>query len=170
MKKTWFYGALCFAFVLGLFAAKMPFKAAAAATSMPPAGWTLHIDALKHFGSGDATKVAHHWCKGGLAGGILECKIYDSDAPNARLVEVETIVPASVYRKFPKSEQALWHYHRVEIPLVHAMLPGMPAAQQKKVVASLLETYGKIWMLWDPSKTQNGWPTGQPSVVVLPKE
>ena len=170
MKNAWVIGALCFAFVLGVFASKMPVRTAeAATTAMPSSGWTLHIDALDHFGSRNASKVAHHWCKGGLAGGILECQIYDSDAPNARLVEIETIVPSSVYKAFPKSEQALWHYHRVEIPLVHATLPGMPPAQQKKVVASLLETYGKIWMLWDPSKTQNGWPTGQPSVVILPK-
>ena len=80
----------------------------------------------------------------------------------------ETIVPANVWKTFSKFEQALCHYHRVEIPLVHATLPGLPPAQQKKVVASLLETYGKIWLLCNPVDTSGGWPTGRPSIVILP--
>lgn len=169
MKRSFIVFAVCLAFVAGFFAARLqPQPAAAAAASMPSSGWTLHIDAQKHFGAGHPTQIAHHWCKGGLAGGLTECQIYDSDAPNARLVEIETIVPTAVWRTFPKSEQALWHYHRVEIPLVHATLPGMPPAQQKKVVASMLETYGKIWELWNPLDTASGWPTGKPSIVILP--
>jgi len=169
MKKSLLAIPIALAFVLGFVASRLPTQTAAASPPSPPsAGWTLHIDAQKHFGSAHATQIAHHWCKGGLTGGILECQIYDSDAPNARLVEVETIVPTKVWQSFPKSEQALWHYHKVEIPLVHATLPGMPVAQQQKVVASLMETYGKIWLLWDPLTTARGYPTGRPSIVILP--
>lgn len=169
MKRSLIALVIFLAFGLGFFVSRLqPNVAAASPAGMPSAGWTLHIDALKHFGPGHPAQIAHHWCKGGLTGGVLECQIYDSDAPNARLVEIETIVPTAVWKTFPKSEQALWHYHRVEIPLVHATLPGMPLAQQKKVVASLMETYGKIWMLWDPQSTKGGWPTGTPSIVVLP--
>jgi hypothetical protein len=169
MKKPFIALAVCLAFALGVFVSKVQLNVASASPAgIPLAGWTLHIDAQKHFGVANSTQIAHHWCKGGLTGGILECQIYDSDAPNARLVEVETIVPTKAWQTFPKSEQALWHYHRVEIPLVHATLPGMPAAQQKKVVASLLDTYGKIWMLWNPANTSGGWPIGKPSIVILP--
>lgn len=167
MKKLAFLIAVLFAFTLGLLGSRFsPTPAAASAPAMPSAGWTLHIDALKHFGAGHSEQVAHHWCKA-VAGGLLECQIYDSDAANARLVEIETIVPTAVWKTFSKSEQALWHYHRAEIPKVSATLPGMPPAQQKKVVASLLETYGKLWLLWDPIDTRNGWPTGKPSIIVL---
>ena len=167
MKKLALFLAVLFAFGLGLFGSRFAIRpAAAAAPAMPSAGWTLHIDALKHMGSGHLTQVAHHWCKA-VTGGLLECQIYDSDAPHARLIEIETIVPTAVWKTFSKSEQALWHYHRVEIPKVSARLPGMPVAQQKKVVASMLETYGKLWLLWNPLDTPNGWPAGKPSVVVL---
>ena len=168
MKRSLTVLFVAMAFVLGFAAARLHPSAAVAAPSMPSSGWTLHIDAQKHFGASNSAQIAHHWCKAGLAGGLIECQIYDSDAPNARLVEIETVVPASAWKQFSKSEQAMWHYHKVEIPLVHATLPGMPAAQQKKVVASLLQTYGKIWLLWNPMVTKNGWPTGAPSVVILP--
>ncbi len=167
MKKLSLFIAVLFAFSLGLLSSRLALRpAAAAAPAMPSAGWTLHIDALKHFGPGHPAQVAHHWCKA-VSGGLLECQIYDSDAANARLIEIETIVPTAVWKTFSKSEQALWHYHRVEIPKVSATLPGMSVAQQKKVVASMLETYGKLWLLWNPLDTPNGWPTGRPSVIVL---
>lgn len=70
-----------------------------------------------------------------------------------------------MWKTFSKSEQALWHYHRVEIPRVSATLPGLSDAEAKKIVASLLETYGKIYLLWDPSA--NNQPVGKPFVHVM---
>jgi len=141
-------------------AASTPMKAAA---TSPAASFTLHIDAKRHF-PGNPNFIAHHWCRP-AAGGITECQLYDSDAANARLVGVEVVVPTAMWKSFSKSEQALWHYHRIEIPKVSATLPGMSPAEAKKVVASLLETYGKIYLMWDPSS--NNQPAGKPFVYVL---
>ena len=134
----------------------------AAATS-PASGFTLHIDAKRHF-PGNPNFIAHHWCRP-AAGGITECQLYDSDAANARLVGVEVVVPTATWKTFSKSEQSLWHYHRVEIPKVSATLPGLSPAEAKKVTASLLETYGKVYLLWDPST--NNQPVGKPFVYIL---
>ncbi len=162
-----FYLALCVsaAFVLGLFLAPhaQPVSAAAMGQTSPAQGWTLHIDAKRHFPD-HPNEIAHHWCK--AVAGMLECQIYDSDAPNAHLVAVETIVQPGVYKAFPASEKALWHWHKTEVPKVDATLPGMPLAQQKKVVASILPTYGKVDVLFDPLST-NGLPTGRPTVSIL---
>lgn len=174
MKKFGLAAALCLAFVAGFViphhgatvaGAATPAPAAATAATGPTQGWTLHVDAQKHFGDANPTGIAHHWCKP-VAGGMIECQIYDSDAPDARLVEVETIVTPAVYKSFNAQEQALWHYHKTEIPKVNATLPGMPEDQAKKVVASMLDTYGKVWMLYDPAATNN-MPTGMPTVIVL---
>ena len=133
------------------------------ASTSPASGFTLHIDAKRHV-PGNPNFIAHHWCRP-ASGGITECQLYESDAANARLVGVEVVVPAATWKTFSKSEQALWHYHRVEIPKVSATLPGMSATEAKKVVASLQETYGKVYLLWDPSA--NNEPTGKPFVYVL---
>jgi len=155
--------ALAFAFGLIVGRLQSPLPAAAAGVS-PTSGWTLHIDAEKHFGDANPTEVAHHWCKT-VAGGLIECQIYDSDAPDARLVEVETIVTPAVYNSFSPAEQALWHYHKVEIPKVNAKLPDMTPDQAVKTVAAISDTYGKVWMLWDPLSNAN--PVGSPTIVVL---
>ena len=133
------------------------------APAQAAAGFTLHIDALKHY-PGNPQAVAHHWCRP-AENGITECALFDSDAANAQLVGVEVVVPTATWKTFSLAEQAQWHYHRTEIPKVSATLPGMSPDQAKKVVASMLETYGKIYLLWDPTKSKS--PVGQPFVYIL---
>jgi len=162
MKNILVASCVCIALVFGALIG-LPHVTAAAAPNPPSQGYTLHIDALGHFPA-HPSEVAHHWCKGGLAGGLIECQLYDSDAPNAHLIGVETIVSASTFRSFSSGERTMWHYHKTEIPAVHATLPGMSPAQQKKVVASIINTYGKIYVLFDPMTTRST-PTGKPSVT-----
>jgi len=154
-------GAAALGFAGGLLAHQPPVSAE---STTPTAGFTLHIDADQHFGDVAPGKIAHHWCKA-VSADLTECQLYDGDGPNARLVGVETIVPAAVWKSLPASEQALWHYHATEIQKVHATLPDTPADQQAKIIESLKPTYGKVWILWNPEQSAN--PVGQPSIVVL---
>jgi hypothetical protein len=157
--------ALCLAFIAGVLLAHSLPTAGAATGPGPAQGWTLHIDAQKHFGDAHPMEIAHHWCKP-VENGLTECQIYNSDAANATLVGVETIVSPATYKSFPPSEQSMWHYHKDEIPKVNATLPDLTPDQAKKVVSQITDTYGKIWLLYDPMATNNQ-PTGQPSVTVL---
>jgi hypothetical protein len=133
------------------------------ATQPPSNGWTLHVDAIGHF-PGDPEMVAHHWCKP-VSGGLIQCQLYDSDATDARLVGSEVIVDAATFEAFEESEQASWHYHRQEIPAVEATLPDLSPEEAAEVVASLQETYGKVYLFWDPALGDQ--PVGQPSVVLV---
>lgn len=164
--KYLFVPALVVAFVVGISVGRVrSVPAAAAATgALPSDGYTLHIDADQHFGDAHPNAIAHHFCKP-VTGGVIECQLYDSDAPDARLVGIETIVPDKVWATFPPTEQALWHYHKDELAKIHATLPGLSPDEQKKVIASILQTYGKVWIIWDP--LANPSPVGQPTVVVL---
>ena len=165
MTRLLFVPAVVLAFVLGAFLSRIHSTPAIAATNAPPSdGWTIHIDAEQHFGDAHPTEIAHHWCKP-VSGGLSECQIYDSDAPDAHLVAIETIVSPQVYATFSPAEKALWHYHKVEIPKVHATLPDMTADQAAKTVAAMSDTYGKIWLLWDPMT--NAQPIGTPTITVL---
>jgi hypothetical protein len=71
----------------------------------------------------------------------------------------------AVWKTFPASEQGMWHYHKTELKKIHATLPGMSKAQAAKTVAQISETYGKVYILWDPMSSK--YPMGQPSVTVL---
>ena len=145
--------ALCAGFVL-----RAP--VVSAGHGMPANGWTIHIDAQKHFPN-HPTEWAHHWCKA-VAGGMLECQIYGSDDPNAPMVATEMIVQPAVYKTFDAKEQALWHWHKTEIAKVNAKMPDISAAEAKKMVEQITPTYGKVYVLYDPMDTKT--PVGQPVV------
>lgn len=136
-----------------------------AAVNKPHEGFTLHIDAEKHF-PGDGKKIAHHFCKQ-VSGGLTECQLFDGDGVDAKLVGVEMVVPADTWKNFDRVEQGMWHYHKEEIPKVNAKLPDLSAEEAAKVAKSLEETYGKIYLLWDPALGDK--PVGQPTVHILPK-
>lgn len=129
----------------------------------PSDNFTLHIDAEQHF-PGDDKKIAHHYCKP-VAGGMFECQLYDSDKSDARLVGVEVVVPTDIYNKFTAGEKGNWHYHKEEIPKVNAKLPDLSSDEAAKVVKTLEETYGKIYLLWNP--VQGDLPIGNPSITIL---
>jgi hypothetical protein len=96
---------------------------------------SLHIDAKMHF-PGRPEMIAHHWCKA-VAGGLVECQLYDSDNADARLVGVEVVVPSATFKSLVAAEKAMWHYHKTEIPKVSATLPDLSPAEAAKVAKSL---------------------------------
>ncbi len=167
MSRVGATALVCAAFVAGLLVPRPagPAQAADNTPVSPAQGWNLHIDAQKHFGDTHPDEIAHHWCKP-VSNNVTECQIYSSDSADAQLVAVETIVGPAMYNAFSKSEQAVWHYHKDEIPKVNATLPGKTPAEAKQIVDSISNTYGKIWLLYDPMTT-NGMPTGQPTITVL---
>jgi uncharacterized protein DUF1264 len=128
----------------------------------PTDGWTLHIDAKRHIPK-MPDMIAHHYCKP-VSGGLIECQLYDSDKPDARLIGAEVIVNKETWNKFSKKEKGLWHYHKVEIPKVDAVLPDVSPEEAAKIVKSIEESYGKVYILWDPAKEE---PLGKPEVSVL---
>lgn len=129
----------------------------------PVPGFTLHIDAPNHF-PGNPDAVAHHWCRPAEAG-LTECLLFTSDAANANMVGVEVIVPTATWKTFSAAEQAQWHYHRAAFAKLSPTLPGLSKAEADRVLAGMAETYGKIYLLWDPTTSNS--PTGQPFVSVL---
>lgn len=129
----------------------------------PAEGFALHVDARLHFPANKET-IAHHYCKG-VAGGMTQCLLFESDSADARLVGGEAIVGPDAYRAFPDAEKKMWHYHRTEVPKVSATFPDLSEEEGKKTLDGMLETYGKIYLLWDPGNAEG--PTGNPSVTLL---
>ena len=160
MKRSFYFTLVV---VFGLLAVVISRQSGRADATKPAEGWSLHIDAKLHF-PGKPDMIAHHYCKP-VSGGLTECQLYDSDAADARLVGVEVIVAPDVYKKFSAAEKRLWHYHKIEIPKVSATLPDVSQEEAAKVLKSIEETYGKVYILWVPWMASG--PTGRPTVSIL---
>ena len=153
---------LVFAFSVLLVCAVFAQEKVTTQATKPTEGWSLHVDAKRHIPK-MPDMIAHHYCKP-VSGGLTECQLYDSDKPDARLIGVEVIVDKETWKKFPKKEKTLWHYHKIEIPKVEAVLPDVSLEESAKIIKGMEETYGKVYILWDPIKKE---PLGKPQVSVL---
>ena len=162
MNKAVTFQVLVFSFVLSLMSAVAAEEKTVPQNIKPTDGWTLHIDAKKHIPT-MPDMIAHHYCKQ-VSGGLFECQLYDSDKPDARLIGVEVIVDKETWKKFSKKEKALWHYHKTELKKVDPTLPDLSLEEGAKTMKGMEETYGKVYILWNPAK--NG-PVGRPVVSIL---
>ena len=163
MRKTLVISFSVCAFVFLIAYAVSAEEKTASPAMKPTDGWTLHIDANKHIPK-IPDMIAHHYCKP-VSGGLTECQLYDSDKPDARLIGVEVVVDKETWKKFSKEEKALWHYHKTELLKVEPMLPDVSAEEGAKTLKSMEETYGKVYILWNPAESE---PIGNPVVSILP--
>ena len=162
MKRNLVMIFAVFAFLVLLLGNVFAQEKATAGVTKPTEGWTLHIDAKRHIPK-MPDMIAHHYCKP-VSGGLTECLLFDSDKPDARLIGIEVVVDKETWKKFSKEEKRLWHYHKIEIPKVEAVLPDVSPEESAKVIKSMEETYGKVYILWDPVKKEQ---LGKPQVSIL---
>jgi hypothetical protein len=91
-----------------------------------------------HFYNGEPQRqvIAHHYCSH-RGGDFLQCVIYDSDKPNARLIGIEYIISEELFRTLPEEEKKFWHSPVYEVTSGSLIAPRLPLANQ--VTACWLE-------------------------------
>jgi len=124
----------------------------------PADGFTLHVTAPHKFEDGTVHGPYHHYCKA-ISQEILQCLLFESTDPNARLTDVEYFVSKSVSRAHVplKAWNKYYHDHEVEIATGRVQVLDMPDAQAKEVAEAAAQTDGIIFHLWpDGAKAPNG--------------
>ena len=119
---------------------------------------TIHVMAPHKFEDGTVHGPYHHYCKG-ISPEVLQCLLFESTDPNARLTDVEYFVSKSVSRTAVplKTWNKYYHDHEVEIASGRVQVLDMPEAQAKEVAAAAAQTDGIIFHLWpDGAKAPNG--------------
>jgi hypothetical protein len=121
-----------------------PAKGATATANFAPGGDIhAHVCGI-HFYSGDMNRqvMADHYCAH-LSDEVLQCILYDSNKPGARLIGIEYIVSAKIFESLPAEEKTLWHSHNYEVKSGVLIAPGMADADEKGLMKVLIGTYGK---------------------------
>jgi Protein of unknown function (DUF1264) len=141
-------------------------KSASASTNFPPIGDIhAHVCGI-HFYSGDMSRqiIAEHYCSH-LSDEVLQCVIYDSNKPGARLIGVEYIVSAKIFESLPHEEKKLWHSHNYEVKSGVLTAPGMADAAERDLMKVLIGTYGKTWHTWQVDRGDK-LPMGIPQLMM----
>lgn len=131
----------------------------------PVAALNAYLDGF-HFYNGNmrGQMEAHHYCAI-LNEELIQCVIYDGNVAQAKLMGVEYIVSARLYRGLPAAEKSLWHSHVHEVKSGQLIAPGIAAVAEKALMQKLIGTYGKTWHTWhtDLHKTL---PLGVPQLMM----
>lgn len=148
--------ALCFLLAGAAALAQAPGPAGAPAPSPAPKptpadGHTIHVTA-PHLIDGKVRGPFHHYCKVVAPDPFIECLLYETDDPGAKLVGIEYIVaktltrdPAVVPKKLWKK---VWHDHAEEIATGNVKVLDLPAEKAKEVADTVAKTDGIVFSLW----------------------
>jgi hypothetical protein len=96
-------------------------------------------------------QVAYHFCKS-LSDDLSQCLLYDGTGPNARLLGIEYLVSADIYRKMPAEEQAYWHDHENEVDAGLLRSLTEQGNAEKATLAKIRTLYGKVFHTWVAGK------------------
>ena len=140
-------------------------KSAASATFPPIGDIHAHVCGI-HFYSGDMSRqiIAEHYCSP-QPQDVLQCVIYDSNKPGARLIGIEYIVNAKVFETLSPEEKKLWHSHNYEVKSGVLTAPGMADSAEKDLMKALIGTYGKTWHMWQVDRGDK-LPLGIPQLMM----
>jgi hypothetical protein len=124
-----------------------------------------HVCGL-HFYSSDINRqvIAQHYCSH-VSRDVRQCVIYDSDKKHARLVGIEYIISAKLFKELPAEEKKLWHSHVYEVKSGQLIAPGIPEAAEAEVMKGLVGTYGKTWYTWQVDRGDKV-PLGIPQLMM----
>lgn len=103
---------------------------------------------------------------------IRQCLIYDTPAPNARLIGIEYMISPRLYRTLPQDERKLWHSHVFEVksgllfmPSASKILPTAAwEAAEYKEMEEVVGLYGKTYHFWQVDRGDKV-PMGEPVLM-----
>lgn len=120
-----------------------------AAPPNPLTGYTIHVTA-PHMMDGEVIGPFHHYCKP-INNDIIQCILFESTEPDARMTEVEYMVSKKKARSLiPQwSYRQNWHDHKQEIETGRvAILNPEDPEKQKSLAEYVADTDGIIFHLW----------------------
>jgi len=124
-----------------------------------------HVCGL-HFYSGDLQRqvIVHHYCTH-LSEDLLQCVLYDSDKPGARLIGIEYVISAKVFLSLPEEEKKLWHSHVYEVKSGLLFAPELSTEAERELMKEFVGTYGKTWQTWQVDRGDQV-PLGLPQLMM----
>lgn len=116
----------------------------------PADGHTIHVVA-PHVVNGKIMGPFHHYCKVVSPEPVIECLIYESTDPGARLEQMEYIIAKSITRNGSVTLadwNKYWHDHKQEIETGRVQVLDLPPDKAKRVAELVSTTDGIIFHLW----------------------
>ena len=124
----------CFGFVCLYSLASSTTPVTAGEVKSPAEGYNIHVQAPHVMEDGKVGGPFHHYCKG-ISEEILQCLLFDSTDPNAKLVAIEYFVAKDLSRK--EIPLIMWHrhYHDHKVEIDTGRVQVVEPADKAKEIA-----------------------------------
>lgn len=103
---------------------------------------------------------------------VRQCLIYDNPDKNARLIGVEYMISATLFKTLEPSERKLWHSHVFEVKSGLLIMPGpdgLPTGiweqAETKEMEDIVGLYGKTYHFWQVDRGDK-LPLGEPQLMM----
>lgn len=106
---------------------------------------------------------ATHFCIH-LQHDLHQCVIFDSNAPDAKLIGIEYIISEERFKSLDDDEKMLWHSHHHEVKSGMLVAPGVPELAEHAYFEDLVTTYGKTFHTWQYDR--HDFPYGIPQLMM----
>lgn len=119
-----------------------------------------------HFYNGNinAQMEAHHYVNQ-LTDDMYQAVIFDGNGDDAKLMGVEYIITAPLFKTLSEEEKKLWHSHHHEVKSGSLIAPGIPDVAEHELMEKLVSTYGKTIHTWHTDQ-QRTLPIGAPQIMM----
>ncbi len=134
---------------VGTLVVAQPVVGQTAMAPSPADGYNVHVTA-PHVVAGMTMGPYHHYCKVLSPEPVIQCLVYSSNDPNARLEQVEYIIAKSITRNAVSlgDWNRNWHDHSQEIATGRVQVHDLPPDKAKEVADLVATTDGIIFHLW----------------------
>jgi hypothetical protein len=127
--------------------------------------FSAYLDGF-HFYNGNinAQMEAHHYVQQ-LNEDLYQAIIFDGNGDSAKIMGIEYIVTAKLFKTLPAEEKKLWHSHVFEVKSGELIAPGIPDAAEHELMKKLVSTYGKTIHTWHTDQERT-LPVGSPMIMM----
>ncbi|KAI4178588.1 MAG: hypothetical protein L6R41_008321 [Letrouitia leprolyta] len=102
---------------------------------------------------------------------VRQCLIYDTPEPTAKLIGIEYMISAKLYKTLDATERKLWHSHVFEVKSGMLCMPGpdgLPTGvweqAETKEMEDIVGLYGKTYHFWQVDRGDKV-PLGEPQLM-----
>lgn len=119
-----------------------------------------------HFYNGNmnAQMEAHHYVSQ-LNDDVYQAIIFDGNGDSAKIMGIEYIISAKLFKTLSEEEKKLWHSHQYEVKSGTLIAPGIPDIAEHELMEKLVSTYGKTIHTWHTDQ-QRTLPIGSPMIMM----
>nr|WP_249665270.1 OBAP family protein [Mucilaginibacter sp. Bleaf8] len=131
----------------------------------PLSTFNTYLDGF-HFYNGNlhAQMEAHHYVSQ-LNNDMYQAIIFDGNGKDAKLMGVEYIITAKLFKTLPEKEKLLWHSHHYEVKSGELIAPGLPEKAEHELMEKIVSTYGKTIHTWHTDQDRT-LPMGMPMLMM----